>query len=182
MRICKKHLDGTTVVVREYEDDCVINEYRYPPKAGIILLNPTESHVLMCQNAYTYAEEHRELWGLPKGHVEAGETLIDTAIREFSEETGLDITSSLRKLCTGANAVRHMNSVFFVIRMTANTYQEYKNLDYLNVNSIGKETVRIDWIPINKVIQREKGLETNKETYLVLNENMRRFAKIAREI
>jgi 8-oxo-dGTP pyrophosphatase MutT (NUDIX family) len=28
-------------------------------------------------------------WGLPKGHIEAGETAVDAAIREVSEETGL---------------------------------------------------------------------------------------------
>lgn len=32
----------------------------------------------------------RLTWGLPKGHVEAGETLAETAIREVREETGVD--------------------------------------------------------------------------------------------
>ena len=32
----------------------------------------------------------RLTWGLPKGHVEAGETLAETAIREVREETGID--------------------------------------------------------------------------------------------
>ncbi len=31
-------------------------------------------------------------WGLPKGHVEANETEIQTAIREVKEETNLDVT------------------------------------------------------------------------------------------
>src|SRR3954464_15196427 len=31
----------------------------------------------------------RLLWSLPKGHVEAGETEEDTAIREVAEETGI---------------------------------------------------------------------------------------------
>lgn len=30
-------------------------------------------------------------WGFPKGHVEAGETEIETAIREVKEETNLDV-------------------------------------------------------------------------------------------
>ena len=31
----------------------------------------------------------RLLWSLPKGHVEAGETAADTAVREVQEETGI---------------------------------------------------------------------------------------------
>lgn len=30
-------------------------------------------------------------WGIPKGHMEPGETYIKTAIREVKEETGIDI-------------------------------------------------------------------------------------------
>jgi len=32
----------------------------------------------------------RLTWGLPKGHVEPGETLAETAIREVREETGIE--------------------------------------------------------------------------------------------
>lgn len=31
-------------------------------------------------------------WGLPKGHMEPGETEADTALREIREETGLTVT------------------------------------------------------------------------------------------
>ncbi len=34
------------------------------------------------------ARKHRE-WGFPKGHQEAGETLLATALRECAEETGI---------------------------------------------------------------------------------------------
>jgi len=34
--------------------------------------------------------QRRLAWGLPKGHVEPGETLAETAIREVREETGVE--------------------------------------------------------------------------------------------
>lgn len=34
-------------------------------------------------------EQHSHCWSLPKGHMEAGETEIQTALRELKEETGL---------------------------------------------------------------------------------------------
>lgn len=37
-------------------------------------------------------------WGLPKGHIGPGETLVQAAIRETEEETGLDVFS-LRLIC-----------------------------------------------------------------------------------
>ena len=36
--------------------------------------------------------EHGGYWVFPKGHVEAGESEHETALREVKEETGLDVT------------------------------------------------------------------------------------------
>ena len=54
------------------------------------------------------AEEHRFLlirdpygnWGLPKGHLEGGETPIEAAVREVAEETGLDELAVVDQLPT----------------------------------------------------------------------------------
>lgn len=35
---------------------------------------------------------HRNVWGMPKGHLNAGETREQCAVREVKEETGVDIT------------------------------------------------------------------------------------------
>lgn len=50
---------------------------------GCIILNNKNQILLILQNA-----GH---WGLPKGHVEEGETEEQTAIREVKEETNIDI-------------------------------------------------------------------------------------------
>lgn len=36
-----------------------------------------------------FDHRHRLVWSLPKGHVEEGETLAQTAVREVGEETGI---------------------------------------------------------------------------------------------
>lgn len=33
--------------------------------------------------------KNKNLWGIPKGHVEANENILEAAVREFSEETGI---------------------------------------------------------------------------------------------
>jgi len=43
-------------------------------------------------------QDPRARWSIPKGHVESGETLEQTAIREIGEETGLKAIKILSKL------------------------------------------------------------------------------------
>jgi len=54
-----------------------------PKSCGVILFRsePVESFLLM---------RHADRWDLPKGHVDPGESEIDCALRELSEETGID--------------------------------------------------------------------------------------------
>lgn len=53
----------------------------------------------MLNAAHTHAavigrldRKDRLLWSLPKGHIEAGETAEETAVREVAEETGIEST------------------------------------------------------------------------------------------
>lgn len=41
--------------------------------------------------------KYRELWSFPKGHMENDETPLDTALREFEEETSVKLTSDTSK-------------------------------------------------------------------------------------
>ena len=38
--------------------------------------------------------KNKDLWGFPKGQIEEGEAAFDTAIREFKEETGFELSDS----------------------------------------------------------------------------------------
>jgi len=39
---------------------------------------------------------HKERWGIPKGHIDAGETLEECAVREIREEAGVDVKLGVR--------------------------------------------------------------------------------------
>ena len=51
-----------------------------PWKRLIFRAEPTESFLLM---------KHQARWDLPKGHIEAGESELECALREMEEETGI---------------------------------------------------------------------------------------------
>ena len=51
---------------------------------GCIIINDNNEVLLVY-------EKGRNFWGFPKGHVEKGETEIETALREVKEEVNLDV-------------------------------------------------------------------------------------------
>jgi 8-oxo-dGTP diphosphatase len=53
--------------------------------AAAIILNG-DSHVLLIKHSYGHLN-----WELPGGYVELGESIVDTALREVREETGLSV-------------------------------------------------------------------------------------------
>ncbi len=57
--------------------------------AGFLLIarEPLPTFLLM---------RHRDRWDLPKGHAEGSESLIETALRETQEETGIDLAELVR--------------------------------------------------------------------------------------
>lgn len=66
----------------------------YHPKAGIICMTPDRFAVLMVHNRSMYKKTEDStycVWSFPRGHSEGEEQPIDTATREFKEETGYDI-------------------------------------------------------------------------------------------
>lgn len=55
----------------------------YEKSCGAIIFNDKNEVLLIKQNSGN--------WGFPKGHMEKGETEVQTAIREIKEETNVDI-------------------------------------------------------------------------------------------
>lgn len=78
-------------------------------------------------------------WGFPKGHVENGESLWETACRELEEETGLSSPERLGETTekfdyhyTFNNQVRQKTVVFFPARVTSREVTlSHEHEDYL---------------------------------------------------
>lgn len=68
--------------------------FKKQDRAGCIILNRKDNTILIIQSYGTF-------WGLPKGHREQEESMIQCAIRETFEETGIqlsekDLTKSIQ--------------------------------------------------------------------------------------
>ena len=58
-------------------------------RCGGILFTKDFKAIVIVQNKYVLNENNKELWGLPKGHIQNNESFAQCAQREIYEETGL---------------------------------------------------------------------------------------------
>ncbi len=85
-------------------------------------------------------------WSLPKGHIEAGETREQTAIREIKEETGLD-----------ARILHPLGKVEYYFRKPSGNLIHKTVYHYLieaTSNELGKpnwEVSEARWVPLDEV-------------------------------
>ncbi len=97
----------------------------------------------------------RNRWGLPKGHVEEGESIEETALREVEEETGLkgkvvkklgDIRYSYRDKTKDGEPLRIYKRVFFyLLRYTKGDVQAHDH-----------EVDETRWFPIEEAVKNLK--------------------------
>jgi predicted NUDIX family NTP pyrophosphohydrolase len=59
--------------------------------AGLLLWRRTPELEVLLAHPGGPLHAHKDVWGIPKGLVEPGEDLLETAYREFSEELGLPV-------------------------------------------------------------------------------------------
>ena len=80
-------------------------------------------------------------WSFPKGHVEAGETEEETALREIMEETSVEV-----ELCPGFREMVTYSPKRDVQKYVIYFLGRAKNFDYVPQES---EIAQIKWVEIN---------------------------------
>ena len=81
-------------------------------------------------------------WSFPKGHVESGETEVETALREIKEETGIDviIDSTFREIVSYCPKKGTQKIVVYFLAKA-------KNSDYIPQR---EEIADIKWVEIDR--------------------------------
>ena len=72
---------------KNYDPNGSGEELRFEKSCGAVVYCQEDEEI-----KYVLVCEHGGYWVFPKGHVEAGETEQETALREIKEETGLTVT------------------------------------------------------------------------------------------
>lgn len=122
--------------------------------AGGVLINTVENKVLLI-----YKETSGE-WLLPKGHLEEGETIEDTAKREIFEETGYKNTiKNLLSVQIRPDTLDQSKSkviFWFVSELIDNTKQENTQMSNENFKgewfSLSEATTKLKWEEDKKLV------------------------------
>lgn len=109
---------------------------------GCIILNDKKEILLVHQNA-----GH---WGLPKGHIEEGETEVQTAIREVKEETNIDVevnTNYRYSMIYSPKEDVEKEVIYFIAKNISNSckpqHEEVQDIKWLDINN-AIETITYD--------------------------------------
>ncbi|XP_034489810.1 nudix hydrolase 8 [Drosophila innubila] len=123
---------------------------------GLVINDQNEVLVVSDRNAPV-----NNIWKLPGGYVEPNENLIDAAVREVKEETGI------RTTFTSMICLRHSHAgnfgcsdIYIVMGLKP------QNLD---INRCNREIERVRWMPLDEYLEHPQVLEGNRlfaRTYL----------------
>lgn len=118
--------------------------------AGAVIFREKNSKVYYLLLHYPAAKRRpKPYWDLPKGHIEKGETLEETAKREVKEETGLDdikIISGFKETIKYFFRWENKNIMKFVTFFVAKTKNDKVE--------ISEEHIGFEWLLFEEAIKR----------------------------
>lgn len=119
--------------------------------------------VIMENNKVLLIQHRIGHWGFPKGHVEAGETEKETAIREVKEETGLEVEIQGDKRYTmeyKTDKGDNKQVVFFLAKKVGGTIKPQE-----------EEVSQIQWLEFTEALQKITYSNTKELLQKIWKEN-----------
>lgn len=110
--------------------------------AGILFFKKEEEtiKVLLCHPGGPYWEgTYLHSWGIPKGELDKNEKLKEAAVREFKEETNLEIKKELNFLYTKKVSNNKLVTIFYIE-------------DDLDLSNCKSNTFSLEWPKGSKII------------------------------
>jgi len=174
-----------------YKNEYEMAEMKFNYLLKLNILEPIINNIL--KNEVTNSEPE---WEIPKGKRQNRETDLQCAMREFSEESGINVNClrifknvlPLEEIYTGTNGINYKNTYFFAELIDLQDKLFHKNefinnnqilkLENINLNNINlklnyfnleqrKEVGKILISDINLCINRLKQYQTNKKSIIL---------------
>lgn len=109
-------------------------------------------------------EKNRNFWGFPKGHMEDGESEIQTALREVKEEVGLDVQIDISKRYTLNYIINNeidKTSIFYIATPINENIvmqeSEIENIKWCNFDEALNTLTFDNWKEMFKTVIRDFG-------------------------
>ena len=119
---------------------------------GAVILHP-ETHEMLVVQEKTGPAAKRKLWKMPTGLTDPGEDIVEAAIREAKEETGLDVEFD-RIICMrqAHGGIFNQSDMFFVVLLhLAPKYKSgLKNGEDVPLIPQEEEIAEIKWMPMEE--------------------------------
>jgi len=110
------------------------------PTAGVVLYHRSDNNIYFVVIRMRFSK----LWSMPKGKKEPTETLVETAQREFNEETGVDLEDLL-----------HLDTPNYVFSKTRfyMIESDIKNAQFQGYND--REVDSVKWVSATQVVRNQ---------------------------
>ena len=122
---------------------------RMEVSAGAFILRDIDGELKVALAQHRHSEK---VWGIPKGHVEPGETIEQAALREIAEETGLFNVTLIRYL--GSILRESVKENGDIVQKTIHYYLAYASDDHQQPSEpTDNKFTAVGWFPAQQAIQ-----------------------------